>query len=320
MKEHLLEYLDTAKSESVRGLRILTEYFYAVDIFEPIKKNNIPIVSVFGSARTKPDQPEYKDCVKLGEMLYNHGYAVVTGASMGMMQAANKGVSNGIIKDLKKKFHKKSKDEIISTKQFKNTLDKRSVGLKITLPFEPVHNPFVGIYATFHYFMVRKFFFGMLSKAFIACEGGWGTRDELFEILTLVQTGKAPLMPIIYVSPEPDHLLNDIKYCVKKGYISKQDIELIDVVSDYKRAVSIIDKFYSLVKEVRYVKRGIIHLHLVKSLTSAQQKKLLNLCNKKYKGTFEEVVFAKRKVEFRGYNYKSYGILRRIIDELTKNH
>ena len=320
MKEHLIEYIEKAKSHSVRGLRILTEYFYAMEIFDPIVKSGIRIVSVFGSARRQPGTIEYEDAKKLGTLLYKNNYAVVTGASMGIMQAANEGVAGGIIAELEtcKKFKNKSKKQIIASKEFKQKLYHYSVGLKISLPFEPVNNPWVGVYATFHYFMIRKFFFGSLSSAFIACEGGWGTRDELFEILTLVQTGKAPLMPIIYISPDPDHLLNDLKYAVKKGYISKPDLNLIQVVKDYREAVKSINRFSSVIERIGYEnKRNTIHIYLAQPLTKAKQQKLKKLIMGPFKENFSDIIFRKEKFELCGFNYRSYGILRKIIDAIV---
>lgn len=319
MKQHLLEYIDKATSSSVRGLRILVEYFYALEIFEPIVKSKIKIVSVFGSARRQPGTEEYEDAKKLGALLYKDGYAVVTGASMGIMQAANEGVAQGIIAEIRKKTRKKLTDkQIIASAEFKKKIYNYSVGLKISLPFEPVNNPFVGVYATFHYFMVRKFFFGSLSSAFIACEGGWGTRDELFEILTLVQTGKAPLMPIIYVSPDPKHLTDDIKYCVKKGYISEEDLDLINVVSDYKVAVKLINKFYSVVDKISYDKPYTIEIFTCRDLKAAEKKKITNQVEKKYKNVFEDgVSFTKRKIVLKGYRHKSYGIVKKLILSLA---
>lgn len=318
MKEHLLEYIDKAKSQGVRGLRILTEYFYATEIFDPIVKSGIKIVSVFGSARRKPGTWEYEGARKLGKLLFQNGYAVVTGASAGIMQAANEGVSDGIIEILKKTRRFKSEEDIVKSAEFKKVLFNHSVGLKISLPFEPINNPFVGVYATFHYFMVRKFFFGSLSSAFIACEGGWGTRDEMFEILTLVQTGKAPLMPIIYVSPDPKHLLNDIDYCVKKEYISPDDRSLLQVVSDHRKAVDIINRFYSIVDKISYDnKPNTIDISLTKPLTAKQKKTLETLVAKKYKANFSNIIFGKNKLELTGFNYRSYGIVRNLIDAIS---
>lgn len=320
MKEHLLQYINKATSQSVRGLRILVEYFYALEIFEPIINSKIRIVSVFGSARSKPNQAEYKDAKRLGEHLYKEGFAVVTGGSQGVMKAANEGVSCGIMNELKrlKKFRLKSEDEIKHSHEFKKILHQYSVGLKISLPFEQEHNPYLGVMATFHYFMVRKFFFATLSSAFVACEGGWGTRDELFEMLTLVQTGKSPLMPIIYISSKPQHLLSDIHFSIQHKFITPEDAYLLDVVSDHKRAVHIVKKFYSVVKNINYGKNEKkIRIVLQKNLTVKQQKTVLYFVRKKYKNIFTDVSFGKQRIDIKGFNFRSYGILRRLIDALA---
>lgn len=161
------------------------------------------------------------------------------------------------------------------------------------------------------------FCFASLSSAFIACEGGWGTRDELFEILTLVQTGKAPLMPIIYISPDPKHLEYDLQYALKKKYISKEDLDLLQIVSDYKKAVSIIQKFYSVVKSISYENKPDVEIFIKKPLSKAQQAKVTKLVEGPYKANFPGgVAFYKSKFVLKDFNYRSYGIVRRIIDAL----
>jgi len=285
MKKHLLEYIASTKSDSVRGLRILVEYFYALEIFRPVIKSDIHIVSVFGSARLKPGNKEYEVAKKIGRLLYQNGFAVVTGASQGIMEAANEGVVDGMVAKFKKlkKFKSRSIQEIKKSSKFEKELDHYSLGLKISLPFEPDSNPHLGVVATFHYFMVRKFFFATLSSAFIACEGGWGTRDELFEMLTLVQTGKMPLMPIIYISPNPKHLKDDLNYSVKRGYISREDLNLIQIVSDYKKAVNIVKRFYSIVKTISYDRKQDVIVTLKKELSRPQKARVKNIVEKKYK-------------------------------------
>jgi hypothetical protein len=157
-----------------------------------------------------------------------------------------------------------------------------------------------------------------LSSAFIACEGGWGTRDEMFEILTLVQTGKAPLMPIIYVTPDPAHLINDIEYCIKKEYISPHDRSLLNIVSDHRKAVDIINRFYSVVDKISYdSKPNTIDVTLAKPLSAKQKKTLETLVAKKYKANFSDIIFGKGKFELRGFNYRSYGIVRNLIDSIS---
>lgn len=318
MKEHLKHYVEFSKTPHVRGLRILLEYFYALEIFQPILDSGIRIVSVFGSARLGPETSEYKDAKKLGSLLYKNGYAVVTGASQGIMQAANEGVAEGILADLAKKNPKVKPFELKKNPEYYNLLKKFSVGLKISLPFEPHNNPFVGVNATFHYFMVRKFFFGTLSSAFIACEGGWGTRDELFEILTLVQTGKAPLMPVIYISPDPRHLTQDIDFAIRKKYISPEDRYLIDIVKTPEEALDIITRFHRVVKTISYDKQKAVEVVFSNPISKPKVEKVRKLITQKYNNIFEEgVEITSSQMILRGFNYKSYGYLRQIIDALS---
>lgn len=317
MRKHLLDYIDRAKSHNVRGLRILVEYFYAEEIFSKVLRSDIHIVSVFGSARIQPGAKEYEDAKKLGALLYDNGFAVVTGASQGIMQAANEGVADALMDQFRKLKKYKSDTAIRKSPEFKDKIDHYSLGLKISLPFESENNPYLGVVATFHYFMVRKFFFGSMSSAFIACEGGWGTRDEMFEILTLVQTGKAPLMPVIYISDSPKHLQDDVDYALKKKYISPEDRSLLQIVSDYRQAVEIIKKFYSIVKKICYDNSGNIDIFLQHEITAKQQALVTRLVENKYQKNFAGgVKFFKNKFQLRGFNYRSYGIVRTIIDSL----
>ncbi|EKD50977.1 MAG: hypothetical protein ACD_62C00378G0001 [uncultured bacterium] len=317
MRKHLLEYLDKGESGTVRGLRIMVEYFYALEQLRVVLRPDVKVVSVFGSARLKPDDREYKTAKLLGRALYESGFAVVTGASNGVMQAANEGVYDGILSDLQQVYKNKTLDFIKETAEFKRKLGDYSLGLKISLPFEKEPNPYLGVMATFHYFMVRKFFFAKISSAFIACEGGWGTRDELFEIMTLVQTGKAPLMPIVYISPTPMHMQNDINYAVKKGHIAPEDKKLVNVVTSFKQAIRILNRFYRYVNYISYDKMPHITVYLKKDLSEAQKTKLQKTVVEKYPSVFTGGVrFFKNRFELRSYVHKSYGILRCLIDSL----
>ncbi len=151
-----------------RIFRIMAEF---VDGFESMAKIDNG-VSVFGSARTPPDDKYYKMAVDLGRDLALEGYTVITGGGPGIMEAANRGAreANGV-----------------------------SVGLNIDLPFEQKPNPFISKLLSFRYFFCRKVMFSKYSRAIVAFPGGFGTMDELFEHLTLVQTLKIPPMPIILV-------------------------------------------------------------------------------------------------------------------------
>jgi hypothetical protein len=134
-----------------------------------------PAVCVFGSARTLPDDPEYALGRELGRAIGEAGFAVITGGGPGTMEAANRGA-----KDARA----------------------LSVGLNIQLPHEQALNPYVDVGIEFHYFFTRKLMFVRYSEAFVVCPGGFGTLDETFEALTLIQTGKAVDHPVILQGPE----------------------------------------------------------------------------------------------------------------------
>ncbi len=321
MKEHLKKYIDQSGTPEVRGLRILLEYFYATEIFKKITSSQSRIISVFGSARTQPHSPEYRIAHRVGWLLYQMGFAVVTGASRGIMQAANQGVADAIAADLLKGRRKgPSEEEIRHSQAYRRILERHSVGLSISLPMELESNPFVGVGATFHYFMVRKFFFGSLSSGFIACEGGWGTRDELFEILTLVQTGKAPLMPIIYLSPDPSHMARDIRHALKKGYISPADTHLIHLVRTPEEAVREIGRFYRNVNRILYERDQSVRIQLKSSPTQERKKSFERLLEKDGDERLValDLEWKKKEVILHQYSPNSYGSLRCAIDLLNQ--
>ncbi|GAA4098163.1 TIGR00730 family Rossman fold protein [Nonomuraea soli] len=174
-----------------------------------------PAVSVFGSARTKPDSEEYKLARDLGEALARAGYAVITGGGPGIMEAGNKGAvdAGGI-----------------------------SVGLGIELPFEQSMNEYVDLGIEFRYFFVRKTMFVKYSCGFIALPGGFGTLDELFEALTLVQTRKVTSFPVVLMGTAfwggmVDWIKNSL---LGSGKIAEQDLDLFTVTDDVDEAVRII--------------------------------------------------------------------------------
>jgi uncharacterized protein (TIGR00730 family) len=157
---------DFTRSDPWRVLRIMSEFIEGFDTLAGIKKG----VSIFGSARTGPDDPQYAAARETARLLAEAGYAVITGAGPGIMEAANRGAREG---------------------------HGRSVGCNIELPFEQGANPYVDTLINFRYFFVRKTMFIKYSDAFVIFPGGYGTLDELFEALTLIQTGKIFRFPVI---------------------------------------------------------------------------------------------------------------------------
>ena len=198
--------------------KVLSEF---VEGFETLTQLG-PCVSIFGSARTKPDHPYYKLAVDIARLLTEEGYGVITGGGPGIMEAGNKGAS---------------------------LYGGKSVGLNINLPFEQGHNQFIDIdkNLNFRYFFVRKVMFVKFAQAFVALPGGFGTMDELFEVLTLVQTGKIRKVPIILVGKEYWSGLKEWIVSTmlgKENNIDSKDPELIPICDTPEEVVKIISDFY----------------------------------------------------------------------------
>ena len=194
-----------------RALRILSEFVEGFDTLADLP----PAVSVFGSARSKPDSPECELAADLGAALAEAGYAVITGGGPGVMEAANRGATEA---------------------------GGMSVGLGIELPFEQGLNHWVDIGIDFRYFFVRKTMFVKYAQAFVVLPGGFGTLDELFEAVTLVQTKKVTRFPVILMgSAYWSGLIDWVKSTLlADGKVSATDLELIQITDDVAEAVRII--------------------------------------------------------------------------------
>ena len=185
-----------------------------VDSFETLSQIG-PAVTIFGSARIAPRNPHYEMAVTLGKMFAKQNLAVITGGGPGIMEAANRGAAEA---------------------------KGRSVGLNIELPHEQAGNKYANIPINFHYFFSRKVCFVKYSIGFIYMPGGFGTLDEFFEVLTLVQTRRIPRYPIILIGKEFwSGLLKWTKNTLEKNnFIGPDDMELITVTDDPQVAVDII--------------------------------------------------------------------------------
>lgn len=214
--------------EAWRVLRIQSEL---VDGIERLVRLG-GAVSIFGSARLPATDPHYQQAHDLAKRLSNEGIAVITGGGPGIMEAANKGAFEG-----------------------KST----SVGLNIELPMEQHPNPFQNITLTFRYFFVRKFMFVKYAVGFVIFPGGFGTLDELYEALTLVQTRKIQPFPIVLIGTEYwGGLIDWTKtQLLAKGCISKEDLDLFVVTDDTQLAVDLITSHYKklLEEKERKIKR-----------------------------------------------------------------
>ncbi|HKL35256.1 MAG TPA: TIGR00730 family Rossman fold protein [Salegentibacter sp.] len=181
-----------------------------------------PCVSIFGSARTKPDQKYYKLAEKISKKIVENGYGVITGGGPGIMEAGNKGAHLG---------------------------GGTSVGLNIDLPFEQHDNPYIDNDKSldFDYFFVRKVMFVKYSQGFVVMPGGFGTLDELFEAITLIQTHKIDKFPIILVGRDFwSGLVDWVQTTLLDGFqnISAPDMDLVQVVDTEDEVIEILNEFY----------------------------------------------------------------------------
>lgn len=198
--------------------KIMSEF---VEGYERMAKIG-PCISVFGSARTQPDNKYYQIGVEIGERLARAGFGVITGGGPGIMEAGNKGAKQG---------------------------GGRSVGLNIDLPFEQNYNPYIDPEHNleFNYFFVRKVIFVKYAQGFVILPGGFGTMDELFESITLIQTKKINSRPVVLIGHEYwDGLVEWIKRVMleKEHNISESDLKYLKVVDTAQEAVQYIEDFY----------------------------------------------------------------------------
>ncbi|MBB4636514.1 TIGR00730 family Rossman fold protein [Longimicrobium terrae] len=206
---------DFTRSDPWRVFRIMGEFVEGFDNLARIG----PAVTIFGSARTPPDHPEYAAARHTARLLGEQGFAIITGGGPGVMQAANQGAREA---------------------------GALSIGCNIELPFEQGINPYVDVAINFRYFFVRKTMFVKYAEAFIIFPGGFGTMDELFEALTLIQTGKVRDFPVILVGRAywaglVDWIRDTL---LTEGKISPDDVDLLMVTDSPEEAVAAIEKCY----------------------------------------------------------------------------
>ena len=208
----------TAKKarESWHVLTIMAEFIESAERLSELR----PAVSIFGSARTKPTDPYYSLCIDIARRLSDAGYAVISGGGPGIMEAANKGAFDGT---------------------------SPSVGLNIELPHEQHSNTWQDISLSFRHFFARKVAFVKYADAYVVLPGGFGTLDELTEALTLIQTGKSRMMPVILVGSQFwAGFMDWVKTrLVDDGMISPKDVHLIQVIDDPDEIVKAIQKFHA---------------------------------------------------------------------------
>ncbi|SDZ90547.1 LOG family protein [Psychroflexus halocasei] len=216
--KHYKNWNEIKTNDSWALFKIMSEFVHGYERMSEIG----PCVSVFGSARMKPGDKYYELTVKVSEKIVEKGFGVITGGGPGIMEAGNKGAHQG---------------------------GGTSVGLNIDLPFEQHDNPYIDKdkVLDFDYFFVRKVMFVKYSQGFVVMPGGFGTLDELFEAITLIQTRKIDKFPIILVGKDYwSGLLDWIKKTLSDDYetINPEDLDLIQLVDSEEEVADILDDFY----------------------------------------------------------------------------
>jgi len=211
-KQYVIDALSI--NESWRVFRIMAEFVESIETLSDV--NNA--VTIFGSARVKPDDIYYQKTENLTRLLVQNGFSVITGGGGGIMEAANKGAGEA---------------------------GGKSVGMNIQLPFEQKPNSYANINIHYKYFFIRKVMFVKYAVAYVILPGGFGTMDELFEALTLIQTKKIKSFPLILMGSNYWNGLLDWlkKTMLAEGKISPADLDLIQVVDEPEEVVKLIKKY-----------------------------------------------------------------------------
>ncbi len=258
------------KDQTARGdLKILSrsirELRYAFKVFRPYRRRRK--LTIFGSARTKPDHPEYQAAVELGQRMAKHGWMVITGAGGGIMEAGHRGAGR-----------------------------EASLGLNIMLPFEQSANEYIEgdpKLVTMKYFFTRKLMFVKECSAVICLPGGFGTLDEAMETLTLMQTGKQTMTPLVLLDHPEGSYWKDLGAFIEKqllsgGMISPEDVRLYKITNSVDEAIEETLNFYRVYHSMRYVKDRLV-FRLKTSLEDSKLEYLKeNYSDILVDGTFEQ--------------------------------
>ena len=282
----------------------LKEMRYAFKVFAPYR--DARKVSVFGSSRTRPGDPDYEQARLFGHVMAERGWMVVTGAGPGSMEAANEGAGAA-----------------------------QSFGVNIRLPFEAEPNPVIAEdpkLINFKYFFTRKLMFIKEASAFVLMPGGFGTMDETFEVLTLMQTGKSDMHPIVLLDATGgtywEGFLNFVRRdLVERGYVSAEDLDLFFVTDDVERAADEVTKFYANFDSMRFMRDKLILrldkapddatlAHLSSEFSDILAGGAIERCNASEAEVADDDAVGKERICLR-FDRASYGRLRALIDRLN---
>ena len=214
-RQYLIDALSS--EEPWRIFRIIAEFVEGIDALSEVGN----AVTIFGSARVQPNNPYYKKAEYLAHRLAEEGFSVITGGGPGIMEAGNRGAAEA---------------------------GGKSVGMNIHLPFEQKPNPYANINIEYNYFFIRKVMFVKYAMAYVVLPGGFGTLDELFEALTLIQTRRIKSFPVILMGSEFwQGIIDWLKSTVlREGNISQDDLAIIEIIDDPEEVVKYIKKYVIL--------------------------------------------------------------------------
>ena len=301
-----LQFDNTSRGDLKIVSRALRELRYAFKVFSPYRQERI--VAVFGSARTRPDNPAYLQAIDFGARMAEKSWYVLTGAASGIMEAGHRGAGR-----------------------------KQSMGLNIMLPFEQDSNPIIrGDHKLVHmkYFFTRKLMFVKECDAVCLLPGGFGTLDEGLEVLTLLQTGKRDLVPVVFLDAPESQFWNDWDTFVRKrlleeGMISPEDLSLYKITDNINDAIDEILGFYRVFHSMRYVGDRLV-FRLQTPLSAATLDTInADFADILYRGQFELTESLDEETDepnladlprltFR-FNRRSLGRLRQLIDFLNRS-
>lgn len=286
--------------------RALRELRYAFKVFSPYRRQRK--ITMFGSARTAADDPAYQQAVEFGRIMAAHQWLIVTGAAGGIMEAGHRGAGRS-----------------------------HSMGLNILLPFEQEANPVIaGDHKLVHmkYFFTRKLMFVKECHAVVCLPGGFGTLDEALEVLTLLQTGKRDMVPLVLLDAPGGNYWQSlhqfvVDHLLARGMISTNDLCLYRITDDYQQAVDEILLFYRVYHSMRYVKSKLV-FRLTRALSGAQ----LQSVNETFSDILESGTFAQAgplddeldepdlqhlpRLVFQ-FDRRSLGRLRELVDWLNRH-
>ncbi len=286
--------------------RTLRELRYAMKVFQPFRRRRK--ITIFGSARTKPDHPTYLAAEALGSAMAARGWMVITGAGGGIMEAGHKGAGREM-----------------------------SMGLNIMLPFEQSANEFIvgdPKLVTLKYFFTRKLMFVKECSSVACLPGGFGTIDETFEVLTLLQTGKQTMLPLVLMDEPKGNFWRGLEVYIKdsllqNGLVSQEDLSLYRVTHSIEETVEEIIGFYRVYHSMRYVDDTLV-LRINHALSPEQLDQLnVDFSGILVKGTIEQCdalpaesnepeIAQLPRLKLR-FNRRNFGRLRQLIDAINKS-